>query len=98
MEKLVEKNNIIFYQLEENQPKVMYEIPKELGIGREDTIGEKTVIKLTSNDINKLAKVLQENDINGDTLKDMCEQFHWHMLDNLPERGEKEFFFAAEYK
>ncbi len=98
MEKLVEKNNIIFYQLEENQPNDLYRIPKELGIGRGSTVGGKVVIKLTSNDINKLAKVLQENDINGDTLKDMCEQFHWHMLDNLPERGEKEFFFAAEYK
>jgi hypothetical protein len=45
-----------------------------------------------------LAKVLKENDINGDTLKDMCEQLYWHMLNNLPDKEEKEFFFAAEYK
>ena len=98
MGKLVKKNNIIFYQLEESGTDDLYRIQGELGVGIWTVVEQKVVMKLTSNDIGKLGIALQENDISGDTLKDMCRQFHQHMLENSPGKGEKEFFFATEYK
>ncbi len=98
MGKLVERNKIIFYQLEGKQTNELHRIQKELGVGIWTVVEGRVVMKLTSNDIGKLGIALQENDISGDTLKDMCRQLHQHMLENSPGKGKKEFLFATEYK
>ena len=98
MGELVERNKIIFYQLEGKQTNELDRMQKELGVGTWSIVKGTVVMKLTSHDIGKLGIALQENDISGDTLKDMCRQFHQHMLENSQGKGQKEFFFTTEYK